>query len=127
MPRVLIVDDDPSICRLIAAGLCQEGIKCDEAYNGEQALQKLCRATADGQAYDALVLDIVMPVLDGWQVLEAIKSNPLWKNIRVVVLTGRATSTEDVARVSGYNGVFVEKKGPFPHLLEVILARLLAQ
>lgn len=125
MPRVLIVDDDPSICRLVAEGLCDKGIECDEAHNGEDALRKLCQATAEGRGYDAMVLDIVMPVMDGWQVLAAIKNNPLWAGIKVVVLTGRATSTEDVARVSDYNGVFVEKKGPFPHLLKVIVGRLL--
>ncbi|MCX7599353.1 MAG: response regulator [Armatimonadetes bacterium] len=127
MPRVLIVDDDPSVCRLVADGLCEEGIECDEAYHGEEALRKLCQATAEGRGYDAMVLDIVMPVIDGWHVLSAVKNNPLWSGMKVVVLTGHATSDEDVARISEYNGVFVEKKGPFPHLLEVILARLLSK
>jgi DNA-binding response OmpR family regulator len=124
MPRVLIVDDDPSVCRIVAEGLQDHGMDYDEAHDGETALRLLCRATADGTLYDAVILDIVMPFLDGWQVLEAIKANPLWSRLRLIVLTGKATYPEDMARVAEYNAIFVEKNGGFPHLLEAIVSRL---
>jgi CheY-like chemotaxis protein len=105
--------------------LRETGAECDEAYDGDHALRKLCEATLQGHTYDAVVLDIVMPIMDGWQVLHAIKNNPLWKNIRVIVLTGQATAPADVIRVIDYDGVFVEKKGPFAQMIEGILSRIL--
>ena len=125
MPRVLVVDDEPSICYLISEALTDMGIEVDQATGGEEALRQLCAETAEGKKYDAVVLDIVMPFVDGWEVLHAIKNNPLWRDIRVVVLTGQATSVKDVARVIGYDGVFVEKKGMFPQMVQRIVSRLL--
>ncbi len=125
MPRVLVVDDEPGMRHVVGQGLADHGIEFDEASDGEEALRLLCKASVSGPAYDAMVLDIVMPVVDGWQVLAAVKSNPLWRGLPVIVLTGHATSQEDVARISSYNGVFIEKRGPFAHLLDAILARLI--
>ncbi len=125
MCRILIVDDEPSICHLIGEHLRDMGADYDEAHDGEQALLKLCQATIEDRLYDAVVLDIVMPVMDGWEVLHAIKNNPLWRRIKVIVLTGQATSPSDVIRVIDYDGVFVEKKGPFPHMIEEITNRIL--
>ena len=125
MPRVLVVDDEPGMRHLVGQGLTDHGIDFEEAANGDEALRLLCAASVNGPAFDAMVLDIVMPVVDGWQVLAAVKSNPLWSGIPVIVLTGRATAPEDIARISAYDGVFMEKRGSFAHLLDVILARLL--
>ncbi|MCD6351539.1 MAG: response regulator [Armatimonadetes bacterium] len=125
MPRILVVDDEPSICHLVGEHLREMGAEYDEAYDGEQALRKLCQATLDGKPYDAVVLDIVMPVMDGWHVLHAIKNNPLWQSMRVIVLTGQATSPSDVIRVIDYDGVFVEKKGSFANMVQEIMGRIL--
>lgn len=125
MPRILVVDDDPSICHLIGEHLKDMGAEHEEAYDGEQALRKFCQATLENRIYDAVVLDIVMPVLDGWEVLHAIKNNPLWRSTQVVVLTGQATAPSDVIRVIDYDGVFVEKKGPFAQMIEEIMGRIL--
>ncbi len=125
MPRVLIVDDEPAICQLVSEALAELGIETDQANGGEEALRRLCQETAQGRCYDAVVLDIVMPFVDGWEVLHAIKNNPLWRDMRVIVLTGQATSVGDVAKVIGYDGVFVEKKGVFPRMVQRIVSRLL--
>ena len=125
MSRVLIVDDEPSVCHLLAETLKDLGIESEQAYDGEEALKKLCEASLQNRQYDAVILDIVMPIMDGWQVLHAIKNNPLWKKTKVVVLTGRATSPSDIIRVIDYDGVFVEKKGSFAHMIEEIMSRIL--
>ncbi len=122
--RVLVVDDEPAVCAVVTESLKELGHECEEAHNGREALLKLCEATLQDRLYDAVVLDVVMPVMDGWQVLHAIKNNPLWADIKVIVLTGRATEPRDVVRVIDYDGVFVEKKGAFPHMVQEIMKRI---
>ncbi|MGC9318617.1 MAG: response regulator [Armatimonadota bacterium] len=124
MPRVLVVDDDPSLREVLSQGLEEAGMQTDTAEGGRTALQALCRATADQNPYDAMVLDIVMPDINGWQVLEAVRSNPLWRDMPVVAISGFANATDDVARVSDYGAFFVEKDGDFLSVIRSAITRL---
>ena len=124
MPRILVVDDDLELRQLVGAALEELGLSYDEASNGREALEKLGEASEE-EMYDCILLDIVMPVMDGWQVLETVKSNPLWAEIPVVVLTGYATSPSDMIHVSKYDGVHMEKKGRFVHTVGMLMKRLL--
>jgi len=110
MPEVLIVDDDPAVRAALVAAVKNHNLQADTAANGQQALQKLCERTVTNNLYDAMILDIQMPIMDGWEVLHALKNNPLWKAINVVVLTGIADTPQDIARITEYDGVFVRKK-----------------
>ena len=65
--RVLVVDDDTALRRLVRTILTREGYEVDEAYGGREALEKI--AWAD---YDAIVLDLMMPEISGFDVLNAI-------------------------------------------------------
>src|SRR5229473_8639838 len=64
-PRVLVVDDDPSIRRLIVAALKRDGYAVIEAANGKEALDLMRQ-----QHPAAVVLDLMMPVVSGWEVLQ---------------------------------------------------------
>ena len=110
MPEVLIVDDDPAVTKALVAAVKAHNLETDTTVNGQQAIQKLCERTVTDNLYDAMILDIQMPIMDGWQVLHALKNNPLWENINVVVLTGIADTPQDIARITEYDGVFVRKK-----------------
>ncbi len=125
MPSVLVVEDDYQLRKVVTTSLEELGFHYNEASNGREALQKLCEATSEGEVYDCILLDIVMPEIDGWQVLEAVKSNPLWAPIKVVVLTGYANSPSDVSKVAKYDGVHIEKKGHFIKTVGELLNRLL--
>jgi len=125
MPNILIVEDDYQLRRVVANALDDLGFRYDEANNGREALQKLCQVTSEGDAYDCILLDIVMPEIDGWQVLSAIKNNPLWAPMTVVVLTGYANEPGDVLKVAKYDGVHIEKKGHFIKTVGELLNRLL--
>ena len=125
MSRVLVVDDDPAVRELLVQSLQDAGLDADAVDSGRQALEALCRATAADRPYAAMVLDIIMPDVDGWQVLEATKSNPLWRDMAVLVVTGHANGTDDVARVSDYDGFYVEKSGNFLEVISAALGRLL--
>ena len=67
MARILIVDDEPDIRRLIQVNLELDGHEVHMACDGSEAL-----AAVRAQVPDVIILDVMMPALDGWQVLEAI-------------------------------------------------------
>jgi len=124
MARVLIVDDDLTVREVLGQTLEDAGLEVDCADGGRAALSAMCRATAEGKPYDAMVLDIIMPDVNGWRVLEAVKANPLWNDMPVVVVSGYVTGSDDVARISRYDGFFVEKTGNFLEVIRSALGRL---
>jgi DNA-binding response OmpR family regulator len=92
--RVLVVDDEEIIRRTLRMHLTKCGYEIEEALDGDQALEAL-----DGENFDLLILDILMPNKDGWQVLKEIRSNPKTKEIPVIVLTAK---NEDSDMFKGY-------------------------
>jgi two-component system OmpR family response regulator len=66
--RLLVVEDDPDLLRSLAASLREEHYAVDTAGDGEEGLYK-----AQNAAYDAIVLDVMLPRLDGWQVLARLR------------------------------------------------------
>lgn len=83
MAEILAVDDDKHIADLLKVVLEQEGYKVVPVYGGQEALEKLKQMKPD-----LVLLDIQMPKMNGWQVLEAIKQDENTKDIPVVMLTG---------------------------------------
>jgi two-component system, OmpR family, response regulator len=92
--RVLIVEDEPKLAALIRAGLRERGFAVDHADNGEDALWM-----AGSTAYDAIVLDVMLPDIDGFEVCRRLRSDEVWTPI--LMLTAR-DAIED--RVSGLDG-----------------------
>jgi CheY-like chemotaxis protein len=91
--RVLVVDDDADIRLLLRHLLATAGMAVDEAAGGPEAL-----ALLDGsRRWDAVVLDVQMPAVDGWDVLEAIRATPGVADLPVVMCTVKA-SPRDVLR-----------------------------
>jgi DNA-binding response OmpR family regulator len=90
--KVLIVDDNPDILALLRANLRAAGFETDEALNGEAALRRIEEAPPD-----VILLDLMMPVLDGWGVLEALKDRP--DRPPIIVVTA-AQSADGVDRAN---------------------------
>ena len=126
MPRVLLVEDDQQLRREMVGTLKASGFACEEAENGRVGLEKMCEATFKRTPYDCVLLDIIMPEVDGWEFLEAIHANPLWAKTRVVILSGRAISTRDIARATQMDCVHVEKKGHFLDAIGPMVTRMVA-
>jgi len=124
MARVLVVDDDVTMRELLCQTLEDAGLETEAAESGRAALKALCRAAVEGEEYDAMVLDIIMPDINGWRVLEAVKSNPLWQDLPVIVISGYVKDAHDVARVSEFDGFFVEKTGNFLEVIRSALGRI---
>ena len=89
---VLVVDDEPDVARLVGKIL---GKTYDllVASDGEEALQR-----AAAELPDLILLDLHLPKMDGWEVLERLKANPKLKGIPVVLMTAGASTTEDADR-----------------------------
>src|SRR4051812_31722141 len=81
--RVLVVDDDSGLRSLLAATLRRRGLHVDEAADGEQALMLV-----GTNHYAVMLLDLLMPVLDGFGVLDRISNNDLAPSPVVLVITG---------------------------------------
>ena len=80
---VLIVDDDPSLLEVTSFVLESEGMAVETAKNGEEALALL----RSGRLPALVLLDLMMPVMNGWEFLDEVAKDPLLKAIPVVVLT----------------------------------------
>ena len=127
MPKVMVVDDDPATLLLMTEALKQAGFAPTAVSSGRAALEELCRATLNGGLHDAILLDIAMPDINGWRVLDAIKSNPLWSDMRVIVVSGFVQSPQALMRVAKYDGVFIEKSADFDQIVVNLLGRLTAE
>jgi DNA-binding response OmpR family regulator len=86
-PRVLLLDDDPSMQRLVSKILKDEGFKVDVVLTGREAIA----AIAKGQ-YDAMLLDLMMPHEGGLTVIRHLESSDKGKLQRVIVLSGSPES-----------------------------------
>jgi CheY-like chemotaxis protein len=91
--RILIVDDDPSIRRMLAASLRREGYQTTDACDGSEALE----AMRAGQT-DLVLLDLMMPKVTGWEVLIARAASPDLQKIPVIVIT--AARGDGVSKIS---------------------------
>ena len=80
--RVLIVEDDPEINQLLSAYAQIAGFTADCALTGEDALS----AVADHQ-YDLIILDVMLPDIDGMEIASRLRSNPVTSSVPIIVLT----------------------------------------
>src|SRR3989339_567037 len=85
--KILIVDDDPKIVELISVNLKSGGYEVDTAYDGESALEKIWNKGIDRP--DLIILDLILPKLDGYKVAKKIKEKKEISNIPIIMLTGK--------------------------------------
>lgn len=113
--RVLICDDDPVILRLLQVNLELEGYEVLAAHNGEEALEM-----ALAEHPDLVILDIMMPRLNGYEAAEVLKSSDDTSGIPVIFLSAKAQQS-DIEQGRSY-GVDEYLTKPFDpaHLLEVV-------
>ena len=116
MPKtILIADDDPTIIKLLQVNLEMEGYTVVCAYDGQDAVEK-----AQAHPPDLVLLDIMMPRMDGWAAREALSAVPELKDTPVIFLSARAQQA-DLRR--GYEaGVAAYVTKPFDptELLDII-------
>ncbi|MFC1663730.1 response regulator transcription factor [Patescibacteria group bacterium] len=82
MKKILLIEDDPFLIDIYTTKFKEVGFSVEVAENGEEGLKKIQKKIPD-----LVVLDIVLPHVDGWEVLKEIKTNPKTKNLKVVILS----------------------------------------
>ena len=87
--RILIADDEPNIVLSLEFLMKREGFEVQVAVDGEAALQAIA-----AQVPDLILLDIMLPKKDGFDVCQQIRANPEWQAIKVVMLTAKGRDTE---------------------------------
>jgi two-component system, OmpR family, response regulator len=108
--RVLIVEDEPRMATLIRRGLVHEGLAADVAGNGEDALWM-----AQAHDYDAIVLDVMLPSLDGFEVSRRLRGSGVWAP--VLMLTARDSIDDRVAGLDSGADDYLVKPFAFAELL----------
>lgn len=88
---ILCIDDDPGMAELIQLIVRKDGITVRGASNGAEGLVALQDALPD-----LILLDIMMPEMDGWETYKQLKNTPRYKNIPVIILTARSSTFEEV-------------------------------
>ncbi len=93
--KVLVVDDEPNIVKAVDFLLSQNGFITQKAYNGLEALSYI-----DTFRPDLIVLDVMMPGMDGFQVAKNIRSNPANADMLIIFLTAKGTNRD---KMQGYD------------------------
>jgi two-component system OmpR family response regulator len=113
--RVLVVEDEPKMAQLLTRGLREEGHAADHAVTGEDALW-MVRAVA----YDAIVLDVMLPGLDGFATCRALRAEGVWAP--VLMLTARAAVADRIGGLDAGADDYLAK----PFSFDELVARLRA-
>lgn len=88
--KILVVDDEKDILELLKYNLEKEGFTVLTATNGRQALKLLT------QNLTLMILDVMMPEMDGWEVCKAVRKDPKYSSLPVIFLTARDTEVDEV-------------------------------
>jgi two-component system alkaline phosphatase synthesis response regulator PhoP/two-component system response regulator VicR len=90
MPKkILAVDDERHIVRLVQVNLERQGYDVVTAFDGKEALEKIAAENPD-----LVVLDVMMPYMDGFEVLQTIRKNPETRELPVIMLTAKAQDAD---------------------------------
>lgn len=110
--RILVVDDDVNIINFFQAVLEEQGYKVDTAGNGIEAVKKVKEFRPD-----VILLDVIMPEMDGYEVTEELKGNPETQNISIILVTGMDTLDDKVRGLESGADDFITKPFNFDELV----------
>ena len=118
-PRILVVDDEPDLVRILEFGLKAAGYAVETAPDGQEGLKK-----ARESKPDVILLDLMLPKLDGYKVCRLLKFDERYKHIPIVILSARTQEGDQaLAHEMGANR-FLTKPYEFSEILEHIQALL---
>jgi len=102
--RILIVEDEERIRKVINILIRAENIEIEEASDGKMALEKIF-----GANYDLVILDLMLPEVDGFSVLEEIRGNEDTKDLPVIIVSARSTDKDILEGLKGGANYYIPK------------------
>ena len=121
MPKILLVEDNEMNRDMLSRRLARRGYEVVIATDGAQAV-----AMAESEAPALILMDMSLPVLDGWEATRRIKANPALRAIPIIALTAHAMAGDKAKALEAGCDDYHPKPVDFPALLEQIDAVLLA-
>jgi len=115
--KILVVDDDPRNLFVITSALEQSGAQVVNAVNGQKALEFL-----KAETFDLMFTDVMMPVMDGYELIEKVRANPKMAYLPVITLTAKAMSHDREKALAVGSNDFLSK--PVDYNVLVNLAAL---
>jgi CheY-like chemotaxis protein len=115
----LVVDDEPASRKLLNDLLATEGVEVRQASGGVEALARLDEAVPD-----LLILDLLMPETDGFAVVEAVRSQPRFDPLQIVIVTAKDITSEDRGRLNGNIQAVLSKSRLTPEKMAERLRKL---
>ena len=112
MPTILVVEDDPMNRDMLARRLAWEGYQIQTANNGRQAVEM-----ASLEHPDLILMDVGIPLLNGWQATSQLKSRPDTSGIPIIILTAYALTEDRQKSISSGCDDYETKPINFEHLL----------
>lgn len=107
-PTVLVVDDEPFICRSLTFVLRKQNYRVLEARNGEEAL-----AAIREHKPDLVFLDVMMPKINGFQVTEQVRADPSLDRVKIVLLTAKGQECDrEVGKTAGADDYMTKPFSP---------------
>ena len=118
-PRILVVDDDPQTVRLLSTVLTSDGYEVLKVYGGSEAIE-----TAISQSPDLIILDMMMPQVDGFQVIQRLTGDSRTCDIPIVICTALDLTDEDRDRLNGQIQSIIRKTGNVKEELLAAIKRI---
>jgi CheY-like chemotaxis protein len=110
----LVVEDDPESLEITSRTLERDGWRVIQATNGREALDRLNETIPS-----VIILDLMMPVMDGFEFVEAVRANPLWQSLLIVILTAKDLTDADRAQLNGHvSRIYKKPEGESQDMLE---------
>ncbi|MFH1416439.1 MAG: response regulator [Elusimicrobiota bacterium] len=113
--KILIVDDSPTAIKMLQMTLEEEGYEIITAYDGDTGFEKALKKKPD-----AVILDVMMPGITGFQVCEKIKGHPETRQMPVIMLTGKDSGQDFDIAMEKKADWYIVKPYDVSHLLRVL-------
>ena len=118
-PRVLIVDDEPSIVKMVGKRLEVEGFEVHVAMDGQEGLAK-----AQAESPDLIILDLMLPRLNGYEVCMRLKQDARYQKIPIMLFTAKAQAKDEQLGLECGANAYLRKPFQAKELIETIRALL---
>lgn len=115
MKKILIVDDEKDIVETLAFMLKAKGFECICAYDGEEGLK-----SAKENMPDLIILDVMMPKINGYKICRLLKYDNKYKNIPIIMVTARGQEEDKIIGEETGANEYITKPFEFSNIIETI-------